>query len=113
MGRAALAAARARPKNRSAAMTELYDQISALVDASAPDLGQVERTLTDGYAHALSLEAEQWRLEKRRAEVAGQIHRGDTATMAAELAEIARRLDGTETDLVRLRAALAKLRRRL
>jgi ABC-type phosphate transport system auxiliary subunit len=94
-------------------MTELFDQISALVDAPAPDLGQVERTLTDGYAHALSLEAEQWRLEKRRAEVAGQIHRGDTVEKAAELAEIARRLNGTEHDLLRLRAALAKLRRRL
>jgi ABC-type phosphate transport system auxiliary subunit len=113
MGRVALAASAVRPKNRSAAMTELLNKISALVDAPMPDLGQVERTLTDGYAHALSLEAEQWRLEKRRLEVAGQIHRGDTAEKAAELAEIARRLDGTEHDLVRLRAMLVKLRRRL
>jgi ABC-type phosphate transport system auxiliary subunit len=93
--------------------TELLHQINSLVDASSPDAGQVERTLTDGYAHALSLEAEKWRLEKRRAEVADGIQRGDTAEKAAELAAIAKRLDGAADDLVRLRALLARLRRRL
>lgn len=92
---------------------ELLDQINALVTAPQPDAGQVERTLTDGYAQALSLEAEKWRLEKRRAEVADEIHRGDMAQKAAELAAIARRLDGNAHDLVRLRALLVKLRRRL
>jgi ABC-type phosphate transport system auxiliary subunit len=93
--------------------TPLLDRISALVSARAPDARQVELTLTDGYAHALSLEAEKWRLEKRRAEVADEIHRGDTARKAAELAEIAKRLDGNAHDLVRLRSLLAKLRGRL
>ena len=94
-------------------MTELFEKISALADAPTPDAGQVERTLTDGYAHALSLEAEKWRLEKRRAEVAETLHRGDATEKAAELADIARRLDGNAHDLVHLRALLAKLRRRL
>jgi ABC-type phosphate transport system auxiliary subunit len=93
--------------------TDLLDQISALVTAPAPAPDQVERTLTDGYAHALTLEAEKWRLERRRAEVTETIHRGDAAKMAAELAEIAKRLNGNEHDLARLRALLAKLRRRL
>jgi ABC-type phosphate transport system auxiliary subunit len=94
-------------------MTELLEKINALVAQPEPDAGQVERTLTDGYAHALSLEAEKWRLERRRAEVAGELHDGDTAEKAAELAEIARRLVGNADDLIRLRALLAKLRRRL
>jgi ABC-type phosphate transport system auxiliary subunit len=93
--------------------TQLLDQINALVAAPEPDSEQVERTLTDGYAHALSLEAEKWRLEKRRADLADQLHRGDTVEKAAELAAIAKRLNGNADDLVRLRALLATLRRRL
>ena len=42
-------------------MTELFAQIDALLGTSARDLDEIERTLTDGYAQALSLEAEQWR----------------------------------------------------
>ena len=48
-------------------MTELYEQITALIDGPASDLETIERTPTDGYAQALHLEAEKWRLEKRAA----------------------------------------------
>jgi predicted nucleic acid-binding Zn-ribbon protein len=92
-------------------MTELLEQINALISAPACDLEAIEHTLTDGYAHALSLEGEKWRLEKRIAEVAQSLQRGDTAKKAQELSTLARRLDVNAGDLVRLRARLSELRR--
>ena len=92
-------------------MADLLDTIRALMRASGCDLDQIESTLTDGYAHALSLEAERWRLEKRIAEVAQGILGGDTAELALELGNLARRLDGNAADLVELRALLTDLRR--
>jgi predicted nucleic acid-binding Zn-ribbon protein len=92
-------------------MTELYEQISLLINAPARDLETIERTLTDGYAHALSLEAETWRLEKRIAEVAQDLQRGDTVTKAQELSTLAKRIDVNVGDLAELRSKLADLRR--
>jgi len=92
-------------------MTELLDKINALMDASTRDLDQIEHTLTDGYAYALSLEAERWRLEKRISEVAQSLERGDLAEKAMELSALAQRLDGNAGDLVRLRIVLTDLRR--
>jgi len=94
-------------------MTELIDRISALLGASTRDLGQLEHTLTDGYAQALSLEAEKWRLEKRIAEVAQGIESGDTAQKARELTSLTTRLDGNHDDLALLRGLLSELRRRV
>ena len=91
-------------------MTELLDQILALIGASARDLGEIERTLTDGYAHALSLEAEKARLERRLIEVTQGLEHGDTATKTRELTEIGRRLEGTARDLLDLRGVLSRLR---
>jgi hypothetical protein len=91
-------------------MTELLDRIHALIDASG-DLVQIETTLTDGYAHALSLEAERWRLEKRISAGAQDIQRGDLAENAIELSTLARRLDVNADDLAELRTLLADLRR--
>lgn len=92
-------------------MTELLERIQTLIDSEAGDLAQIERTLTDGYAEALSLEAERWRLERRIAEVTHGIQRGDTAKKARELATLARRLDGNASALAKLRGLLAELRR--
>jgi uncharacterized membrane protein YccC len=92
-------------------MTELLERIQSLIETEARDLDQIERTLTDGYAEALSLEAERWRIERRIAEVTHGIQRGDTAKKARELASLSRRLDGNETTLSRLRAVLKDLRR--
>ena len=92
-------------------MTDLLDQISALLGAPTRDLDQLEHTLTDGYARALSLEAEQWRLEKRIAEVAHGIESGDTAEKARELTSLTKRLDGNHDDLALLRGLLGELRR--
>ena len=112
MGLAALAAVRPCPKNRRlAAMTDLIAQITALLSAPARDLEEIEHTLTDGYAHALALDAERLRLEKRMASVTQGIQRGDTEKKANELAGLAERLDGNAIDSEKLRALLADLRR--
>lgn len=92
-------------------MTDLFEQINALMRTKARDLETIERTLTDGYAHALALEAERWRLEKRIAEVAQTLQRGDTAKKAQELTALAKRLDGNAGDLGQLRGVLSELRR--
>lgn len=92
-------------------MTELLEQIQALIDASARDIDEIERTLTDGYAHALTLEAERTRLSRRIAEMAQGIQRGDTAKKARELASLSKRLEGADGDLSTLRLLLVDLRR--
>ena len=91
-------------------MTELIDEINTLMRTSASDLNAIERTLTDGYAQALSLEAEKWRIERRISEVAQSLQRGDTAKKARELSALAKRLDGNAEDLTRLRGLLSQLR---
>jgi septal ring factor EnvC (AmiA/AmiB activator) len=92
-------------------MTELVDTIQTMISSETNDLAQIERTLTDGYAHALELEAEKSRLERRVTELAQQIDRGDAAKNARELASLAKSLDGKQGALARLRAQLAELRR--
>jgi predicted nucleic acid-binding Zn-ribbon protein len=92
-------------------MTELLEKINALISAPTRDLDTIERTLTDGYAHALSLEAEKWRLEKRINEVAQSLQRGDTAKKARELETLAKRVEGSVGDLTTLRSLLTDLRR--
>jgi len=91
----------------------LLQKINALINEPTGDRETIERTLTDGYAHALSLEAERWRLEKRISEVALGLQRGDTAKKAREIATLAKRIDGNIDDLAELRAVLADLRRQL
>lgn len=91
-----------------AEMTMLLDQINAVAAAGTADREHVERTLTDGYAHALTLESERLRLEKRVDELA---HRQETEADAKELKLLARELDGNALDLSNLRRALAELRR--
>jgi ABC-type phosphate transport system auxiliary subunit len=89
-------------------MTALLDEITAVISDDEADRAQIERTLTDGYAHALTLESERLRLEKRIAELAGQ--RGSKATQ--EVVMLNRELDGTAGDLAKLRSTLAELRKR-
>ena len=61
-------------------MTELLERITDLLDAPQRDFELLERTLTDGYARALTLEAEQLRLQ------------GQLAAAEAELLELRGRL---------------------
>jgi hypothetical protein len=77
--------------------------------AAAPTLARMESTLTDGYAEALALEAERWRIERRLGEVAGTAHE---PAVADELSSLARRLRHAEVELGKLRAVLGRLQAR-
>jgi hypothetical protein len=80
--------------------------------AEAPKLARVEETLTSGYARALALEAERWRLERKLGEIAGKL-RGDASDLhAAELAALADRMAVADGELAHLRGLLATLRTR-
>jgi hypothetical protein len=112
MGLAALAATLDCPKNPAVSvleMTTLLDEINALIDAPSVDRSDVERTLTDGYAHALSLETERTKIEKHVNEV---MQRGNSTDKAQELTQLAKRLEGNAGELARLREVLSRLRRR-
>jgi hypothetical protein len=89
------------------------DEISAVLDAPAADLplAELERILTDGYAEALTIEAETVRLEKQLSTAARQLVDGD-AEQARQVSSLARLLDGRNGDLASLRRLLAELRHR-
>jgi ABC-type phosphate transport system auxiliary subunit len=92
-------------------MADLLNKINALMRASNHDLDEIESMMTDGYARALSLEAERWRLERRMSELAQDIDGGDMTRLATELSALAKRLDRNAADLAKLRSLLADLRR--
>jgi ABC-type phosphate transport system auxiliary subunit len=99
------------------AIPDLLEQIDLLLAESAPaseppSLARLERTLTDGYAHALALESERWRLEQRMSELAGELHEGDQELKAQELAQLSQRLAKNGTALEGLRRTLLQLRDR-
>ena len=92
----------------------IYQEIRTLLDAprvgdDAPSIEAVEHTLTAGYAKALALEAERWRLERRIAEVAAKLAEA-TDQEHSELANLGRRLSTADGDLSQLRGLLASLR---
>jgi hypothetical protein len=91
-------------------LTALLDQIEAAL-ADEGDVDAIERTLTDGYAYALELEAERWRAERKIGEVARLIGGADTADHAAELSTLSQRLARVDRDLAQLRDHLATQRR--
>lgn len=94
----------------------IHDEIRTLLDASptgddAPSLDDIEHTLTAGYARALALEAERWRLERKIAEVAASLG-GDASVGMPELATLGQRLSVAAGDLTHLRGLLSSLRSR-
>jgi hypothetical protein len=117
---ALVAAARPLDNRRTVAyesMPALFEQIDALLAEPAPcepdELARLERTLTDGYAHALSLEAEQLRLQRRMTELAGELHDGNKEQKAEELVQVSRRMASARAELETLRATLIQLRLRV
>ena len=90
----------------------VYNEIQELLDQpQSADLPRIERTLTDGYARALSLEAERLRVERQIAEIATALARGDEA-QTRELSVLGRRLKDSDDALTKLRTLLAALRER-
>lgn len=77
----------------------------------APSLDRIEDTLTEGYAHALALDAERLRLERRIGEVARDAD-GRNGSLADELTALTGRLESVDGELVRLRTLLDPLRDR-
>jgi hypothetical protein len=91
-------------------------EIRMLLDApvgggDAPTLARVEDTLTAGYARAMALEAERWRLERRVAEIASEIE-SEVEIHSSEVKTLVRRMEGATVDLANLRALLGLLRQR-
>jgi hypothetical protein len=80
---------------------------------TAPSLSEMEETLTTGYARAMQLEAERWRLARRVDEVTARIAGGAAEEDdPRELARLARRMTKADEDLGVLRHALRSLRDR-
>lgn len=77
--------------------------------AGAPSLARMEDALTAGYAEALALEAERWRIERRLGEVA---RHHDASELADELRSLAKRLTSADGELARLRGLLGRLNER-
>lgn len=95
----------------------VIDEIRELLTAprpadAAPFLEQLDTTLTAGYAHALQLEAERWRLERRIGEVAARLADDKRELDTDELASLARRLTSANENISSLRTLLGSLRDR-
>lgn len=80
---------------------------------SADVRAHMETTLTDGYARALALEAEHWRLQREIGAIAADLADGRGEPRTAELASLARRLAVSEAELASLRDTLVSLRERV
>lgn len=93
----------------------IFAEIESLLDDTTPrGLDEIEDTLTSGYAAALALEAERWRIERRITEMAAELG-GDAdreLNRAEEIVGLAQRLSRTDTDLTSLRGILESLRDR-
>jgi hypothetical protein len=86
----------------------MQEQIEKLLSADAPTLARMEDTLTEGYARALALEAERWRLERRIGEVA----REGRTDISEELRSLGTRLTHADGELANLRSLLGSLNER-
>ena len=83
-------------------------------DADSADVrAHMELTLTDGYAAALALEAEHWRLQRRIGAIAAELADGRKRARTKELASLARRLAAADDELESLRETLSSLRDRI
>ena len=81
----------------------LIDRLRFLVDHPGDELGAIEHTLTDGYASALTLEAERRRAEGRVRELAGD------AEGLGEQRVLKVRLEQIDGELAELRGLLDSL----
>jgi hypothetical protein len=110
MGRAAHPFRPSVAENRKT-MVSLLDRIDAVlrVPGADHDVEELERLLTDGYAEALTIEAETLRLDRRLGVAARELGDG-SVDKAHELTSVARELDERSGELAALRRLLAELR---
>ena len=99
-------------------VSTLISRIDSLLESHSEGDGadvraHMESTLTDGYAAALALEAEHWRLQGRIGAIAAELADGRQKARTKELASLARRLAAAEEELESLRETLASLRDRI
>jgi hypothetical protein len=99
-------------------LSTLIERIDSLLDSpsegdSADVRAHMETTLTDGYARALALQAEQERLQRKIGAIAADLAEGRGGPRTKELASVARRLARSEEELASLRGTLVTLRDRL
>ena len=95
----------------------IHDEIRSMLDAppsgeAAPSIHDIEHTLTAGYASALALEAESWRLERKISALAAKLGQDANERRASELASLGQRLSAADGDLTNLRGLLSSLRSR-
>jgi hypothetical protein len=86
----------------------MQQEIEDLLSAESPTLARLEDTLTEGYARALAIEAERWRLERRIGEVA----REGRSDVGEELRSLGTKLTRADGELLRLRGLLGTLHER-
>jgi hypothetical protein len=91
---------------------DIRDLLAAPRAASKTFLERLDATLTDGYAHALQLEGERWRIERRIAEVVAGLPAGADREHEPELVALAERLRRSNESIIGVRALLASLRER-
>ena len=99
--------------DRDALLHDIRSLMHAPIEGERSVLRErMERTLTDGYAHALALEGERLQLERELTAMANRIGRGEMDGAVARLADLTTRLRSTDTDLAELRVLLVSLRDR-
>jgi hypothetical protein len=101
-------------------VSTLIERIDLLLEAACEEGGDseevrahIETTLTDGYARALALESERWRLQREIGAIAAELAEGQAQPRTKELAGLARRLKVSEQELAALRDTLRTLQSRL
>src|SRR5436190_795062 len=78
----------------------------------APTPAHIEHLLTSGYARAMAIEGEQWRLQRRIVDVALQLADEYNELQARDLRKLARELREVDEELVSIRALIRSLRTR-
>jgi len=95
----------ASPPDRAAVL----EDIRTLTVTQAPLLESVERTLADGYACALAIEAQRLRLQRQLEEAAGALGETSGTQVISVVAGLAQGVAQADVELAELRAALAGL----
>jgi hypothetical protein len=91
-------------------LTEIRSLLDVSANAEQPPRAIVEDTLTTGYAHALALEGDRLRIERRLRALLRSEPGTSARVRMEEIAELTRLLAGTDRELAGLRALLSSLR---